>query len=164
MKVYIDGEALLEVLGARGVRSSRPGRNTLRQDMLRWLSRYAEIQQCDVTVVFGAGRSGEVRSPVEQHGKVRVVNLQPGAEVLHEIAGPASRAARLGRVWAVASDAGIEKALNRGRARAMQPEEFMLRAQALMRREPGDDGEPQGKFSGVSEGDVEFWTRFFEEA
>ncbi len=164
MKVYVDGRGLLEAFRGRGADVIVEGdRTKSRLNLVRWLARYAESHDCEVELVFEAELGGGVLPPVEHHGRVRVVNLDPGEEALHEIAGPANRAARKERVFVVTADPRLISALERGRARAFEPERFLSRARTLMRGEEDDEEfeEPDEKFSGLSDEEVGFWLKFF---
>ena len=165
MIVYVDGNDLLDAFRDTGSDVFVPHDRTKgRLNLARWLARYAERQECDVELVFDATAIGEVLPPVAHHGRVRVVNLEPGAESRHAIAGPANRAAQNGRVYVVTSDPRLAQSLSHGNARVFDAEHFLSRVRRVMRG--GDKeglDEPDEKFSGLSEEEVGFWARYFGE-
>ena len=165
MKLYVDGNDLLEALAAQDSDIVVVGdRAKSRLNLARWLWRYAQHQDCDVVLVFEGEPDGRTLAPSERHGRVRVVNLEPGAAAMHEIAGPANRAARDDRVFVVTSDARLAEAMRRGRARVLEPLAFIRRARKLMRGAETDNlDEPDAKFSGLSDEEVEHWMRLFSE-
>jgi len=164
MKLYVDGDDMLEAFRAAGGGVSVEGDAARsRLNLARWLARYAEHQGCDVDLVFGGGDPGEVLPPMERHGRVRVSNLGPGQQVWHEIAGLANRTAQSERVFVVTADPRLAQALGGGKARAVEPRRFLQRIRAVLRggrRAEGFD-EPDEKFSGLSDEEVGFWLDFF---
>ena len=166
MKLYVDGNDLLD--GFRGHESEvlvAGDRMKSRLNAARWLARFAEQQDCDVVLVWDENRAGTVLPPTERHGRVRVVNLPEGAEAMHEIAGPANREAETDRVHVVTDDPRLMEALAHGGARAFDPQRFLERARTILRGGDEAEGfdEPDEKFSGLSDEEVEFWKEFFRE-
>jgi len=164
MKLYVDGNDLLDVFRERGGDIYVEGdRAKSRLNLARWLARYAEHQGCEVELVFDENPVGEVLPPVERHGRVRVANLEPRADALHAIAGPANRAAVEERVLVVTADPRLARALAHGNARLLEPERFVTRARTAMRGGAERSGldEPDEKFSGLSDEEVGFWRQFF---
>jgi len=166
VKLYVDGNDLLEAIARRGSDVVVEGdRLKSRLNLARWLARYAEHQGCEVELVFDENPVGQALPPVQRHGRVRVVNLEPGGQALHAIAGPANREAEGGRVVVVSSDPRLMQALARGRARAVGAEDFLVSARRALRGGEGAGGleEPDEKFSGLSDEEVERWLEFFDE-
>ncbi len=163
MIVYVDGKDLVEFLAHRDDSPVVPGDPVKsRLSVAGWLARYAECQDCDIVLVFDENPVGEILPPFERHGRVRVVNLEPGAEALHEIAGPANREAVRDRVFVVTADPRLARALEHGRARVVEPGAFFRRTRTVMRRSGAEGGEEADeKFSGLSEDQVDYWMRFF---
>jgi len=166
MKVYADGNHLLDALAGEGSEIGvRGDRDKSRANLAQWLALYAQRQDCDVTLVFDQNPVGEALPPIARCGRVRVVNLEPGGECLHEIAGPANRAARDERVFVVTADWRLAKAMRGGRVRLLDPAGFLARARRMMgRADDAPRGEPDGKFSGLPEQDVDYWMRFFAQS
>lgn len=164
MIVYVDGNDLLDAFRDKGSDVFvSDDRTKSRLNLARWLARYAERQECDVELVFDATALGEVLPPVTHHGRVRVANLETGAEARHAIAGPANRAAQGGRVYVVTSDPRLAQSLSHGNARVFDAGQFLARVRTVLRGgdEEGLD-EPDEKFSGLSEEEVGFWARYFD--
>ena len=163
MRVYVDGNQLLDALAGEGSEIvGRGEREESRASLAQWLSLYAQRQGCDVTLVFDRNPVGEALAPFASCGRVRVVNLEAGGECLHEIAGPANRAAEQERVFVVTADWRLAEAVRGGAVRLLDPAGFLARARRMMGRD--DDaprGEPDGKFAGLPERDVDYWMRFF---
>jgi len=163
MKLYVDGNALLAAMAAskhEAVVRGRPGRS--RHNVQLWLQRYAATSDCDVIVVFHHGID-RVVSPAERHGRVKVVNVVEEDEVRQEIAGPANRSAVDERTRVVTDDARLRSALEHGKAVALSAQEFLGKARALLRGSDDEwHGEPDSKFTGVPEEEVETWLKFFE--
>jgi len=165
MKLYVDGNDLLEAFREAGGDVFVEGDpHSSRLNLARWLARYAESSNCDVELVFDENAASGVLPPVERHGRVSVSNLAPGAQALHEIAGPANRAAQAGRVLVVTADPRLVQALAGGGARVLEPRRFLRRVRARMRGGRKAEGfdEPDEKFSGLSDEEVGFWTDFFQ--
>jgi len=164
MRIYVDGRGLLQALAAGGSRAAVLGQQEQsRRNVARWLARYAERQDCEVHLVFVSDPSDGVASPFERRGRVLRVNLPAGADLVHEITGPANRAAATERVTVVTSDARLLRALERAPIRVLAPADFVARVQSALRGEPGDDGEPDEKFTGLSGEEVKYWLRFFQD-
>jgi predicted RNA-binding protein with PIN domain len=165
MKVYVDGNDMVAAFRAAAPEVIAEGDlPKTRLNVARWLARFAERQDCDMDLIFDETAVGEVLPPTEHHGRVRVVNLEPGKQAMHEIAGPANRAAGADRVQVVTDDPRLATALQRGGARVVAPQDFLSRARTMMRG--GDKqnfDEPDEKFSGTSDTEVESWMEFFDE-
>lgn len=165
MKVFVDGDDFAEVLEERQPQLAVIGApQKTRENVARWLARYAEYQDCDVELVYENQPSDEVLPPVEKHGRVRMKNLTAGEECLHEIAGSANRAAENDRVYVVTEDPRLAEAVDAGNARVYSPEKFASRAERVMGEEQKERfAEPDEKYSGVSDEQVDFWVEFFDE-
>lgn len=165
MIVFVDGNDLVEAFREVDPKVIVPGDpERSRENVARWLSRYAEHQDCDVELVFGEFDPGEVLPPVEQHGRVRVRNLEPDEEVRSEMAGPANRAAEGDRVYVVTEDPRLSDAVSAGDARVFSPRKFISRARRVMGAEGKERyEEPDEKYTGLGEDQVDFWMEFFGE-
>ncbi len=164
MKLYVDGNDLLDYFVARGDSAVVGAEGSgSRRKLRRWLARYAELQDCDVVLVWDETPADTVLPPTERFGKVRVVNLPWGEDARSEIAGPANRNANEERTFVVTDDPRLMEALRRGKATVHTPEHFVSRARRVMGK--GDERlaeEPDEKFTGLSEDEVDFWLDFFE--
>lgn len=165
MKVFVDGGGVVEAFSEVDPKVIVPGDpERSRENVARWLARYAEHQDCEVELVYGDIESDEVLPPVEQHGRVRVRNLQPDEETLREIAGPANRTAEEERVYVVTEDPRLSGAVSGGDARVFSPRKFISRARRVMGAEGKERyDEPDEKYTGLGEEEVDFWMEFFDE-
>jgi len=94
---------------------------------------------------------------------VCVLNLDRGKEARHEIAGPANRAAQAGETLVVSADPKLATALQKGRAKFMTAADFVARTKLQIRGdEKSNYDEPDEKFSGLSEREVDGWVGFFQ--
>ena len=164
MIYFVDGNDLREALmSAERRRLSRPVAPLTRGEIARWLSRYAERRGCEVVLVFDENPVGSALPPTERHGRVRVVNLDPGARALHEISGPANRAAESDRVFVVTDDPKLADALRAGKARVIGSAEFAENARRMWGAgEDTADEEPDEKYSGLADEEVDYWLREFQ--
>ena len=165
MICYVDGNDLRDALmAAERRRLSRPVAQLSRGEIARWLSRYAERRGCDVVLVFDENPAGSALPPTEHHGRVRVVNLDPGALALHDISGPANRAAQSDRVFVVTDNPKLVEALRTGKARAVGSGGFVEDARRMWGGdEDAADEEPDEKFSGLADEEVEYWLKEFQD-
>ena len=165
MKVFIEGKCFVEKMREVAPEVTVPGnRQRTRENVARWLARYAEDQDCDVEIVFESGETGEVLPPVEHHGRVTVRNLSPGEGARRQIAGPANRAAEQDRVYVVTEDQRLTDALEGGNARVFSADRFIRRARTVMGADEKERyAEPDEKYSGLSEEEVDFWVDFFDD-
>lgn len=165
MVIFIVGNDLSQALAAdRSHRLSRPAPRPGRKEVAAWVARYADGRACRADVVFEHGPGDGVLPPIEHFGLVRTVNLPEGKRALHEIAGPANRAAESDRVIVVTDDTKLTEAVRRGKARALGASEFIARVRsALGGGENAARGEPDEKYSGLSDEDVGYWLRVFQE-
>lgn len=166
MKLYIDGPALLEYFVENEPDSALVGDDPdqNRDNLRRWVARYCGQAGCEAVVVWDDLEPNEVRPPTQRFGPVRVVNLPFGEDVFHEIAGPANRdAVEEDRVFVVTDDRRLAGALERGDARVQEPEMFVRRVRRATRKsdEAGTD-EPDEKYTGLSEDEVDFWMEYFD--
>ena len=165
MIVYVDGNSLLECLAAEDNPLVVEGdRDRTRRNLTHWLARYCESRDCRGVVVFDGTRQGEVLSPVERRGPIKVLTTPHGVSAASEIVGPANRAAHNEPVLVVTSDMRAAADVSLGKAEALSPAEFVARARRGMRS--GDEAvpdEPDAKFTGLDEGDVDFWLHYFGE-
>ena len=164
MIYFVDGNDLREALMASERRRlSRPVAPRTGGEIARWLSRYAERRGCDVVLVFDENPVGSALPPTEHHGRVRVVNLDPGALALHEISGPANRAAQSDRVFVVTDNPKLVEALRTGKARAVGSAGFVEDARRMWGAdEDAADEEPDEKYSGLADEEVDYWLSEFQ--
>jgi predicted RNA-binding protein with PIN domain len=159
MMIYVDGTDLLGYLTEMGdTLVARGSRDGSRENLARWLMRYCEAQGCRAILVFDGTELGEVLSPIEQHGDVKVLSLAHGGDARAEIAGPANRSAEEDRTLVVTDDARLARDLEHGKARVVSSARFVARVRRQIRA--GDQtlpGEPDEKFTGLSDEEVNFW-------
>jgi hypothetical protein len=164
MRVYVQGEALLAYMARKQSWCASDDATANRTAVRRWLARYAEVHECDVVLVWQQNASAEVLPRTEAFGRLKVVNLPFGDDMVAEIAGPANRAAAAERVCVVTEDPKLRDTLGRGRAAVQTPAAFVQRARAVMGADDEEDAlEPDEKFRGPSEDEVDFWLSFFDE-
>ncbi len=166
MKLYVDGPALLEYFVENEsdsiVITHDAEKN--RANLRRWIGRYCMARDCEAVVVFDDLRPREVKPPYQSFGQVKVRNLPFGHDAVTEIAGPANREARERTVVIVTDEPALLEAARRGRARAETPQQFVRRVRRSIRPEDEElADEPDAKFSGIGEEEVEFWMDFFNE-
>jgi len=165
MKIYVDGNDLLEYFDEEDAPLSM-GRDDedSRGNLARWLARYCEASDCDALLVFDETGADEVLPPTEHVGRVTVINLPYGVEARTEIAGPANRNAVDERTFVVTSDYRLAQAMERGKARTMEPDQFVRRVRRLMHKDDeGVANEPDEKFSGLTDEEVGFWLEYFND-
>ena len=165
MKVYVHGNAMMKYLARRDppMLTGR-GDDVDRDILVRWLARYAERRDCDVTLVFDRIPPSQVLPRIQHHGRITIVNVAPGKGARDEIAGPANRDAQNEPTYVVTDDFKLSGSLRKGAAEVWRPHEFFEKASALMAGEEDRTlDEPDGKYSGLSDREVDYWARFFEE-
>lgn len=165
MKVYVDGNSVLDYLAAKGDPAFAGGQSEKdRQELARWLARYARVQGCEVVLVFDENPFGRTLPPFEHYGKTKVINTPPGESARAEIAGPANSDAESERTYVVTDDGKLRRGVENGGARVYSPGKFFAKARTLMR---GDGKtateEPDEKYTGVSEEEVDFWLQIYGE-
>jgi predicted RNA-binding protein with PIN domain len=165
MIIFIDGPDLLEHFGELNDPIVVEGeRDRSRQNLANWVARYCELRECKAVLVFDDNEAHERLSPVEHHGLVKVVNLPYGEEALDEIGGPANRAALEDRVFVITGDWRLLQAVERGKATGIDPARFVDRVRSAIRKEDeAVPDEPDEKFSGLSEREVDFWLEYFDD-
>ena len=163
MIVYVDGADLLTHLAKQDDPLVVEGELDRTHDNLaRWLGRYCEMSGCRAVLVFDDAPAADVRTPTEHRADVRVVNLPHGVEALSEIGGPANRSAVEERTFVVTDDHRLRDALARGRATVLSPAQFVARARRSMgHRDEMKPDEPDEKFTGLRDDEVEFWMGYF---
>jgi predicted RNA-binding protein with PIN domain len=161
----VDGNSLLDFLAAEESLVVVEGdREASRRNLAHWLARYCERRGCKAVLVFDGTRPGEVLSPVERRGPVKVLTTPHGVPAAAEIVAPANRAARDETVIVVTGERRTAEDVSRGKARAMTPGQFVARTRRGTRRaDRFHPDEPDAKFTGLSEGEVGFWLGFFGE-
>lgn len=165
MKIFVDGNALLDYFEEeQDPLLVAEKRYESRQNVRRWLARYAELRDCDVVLVWEETDPDLVLPPTERFGRVKVVNLPYGEEAVPEIAGPANRNAVEERTFVVTEDYRLANAIRRGQATLQDPDRFVRGARRRMGKSDEKMAtEPDQKFTGLSEGEVNFWLDFFDE-
>jgi len=165
MKVFVDGNALLAYFEEEQdplLVADKPYES--RQNVRRWLARYAELQECDVVLVWEETDPDQVLPPTESFGRVKAVNLPYGEKAVPEIAGPANRNAVKERTFVVTDDYRLANAVRLGKATLQDPDRFVRGARRRMGKSDEELAtEPDQKFTGLSEGEVNFWLDFFDE-
>ena len=164
MIVYVDGADLLEHLTEQGdPLVAEDDLDLTHENLTMWLGRYCEMSDCRGVLVFDDMPAGEVRTPGEHHGRVRVANLPYGEEAIGEIGGAANRSAAEEKTVVVTNDHRLRDAVAHSGATVLSPGQFVARArQSMGRRNEMTPDEPDEKFSGLSDEEVEFWSRYFE--
>ncbi len=165
MKIFVDGNALLEHFEEQQdpiLVADKP--ELSRQNIRRWLARYALLRDCTVVLVWETEDPDRVLPPSERFERVRVVNLPYGEEAVPEIAGPANRSAVAERTFVITDDHRLAEAVRRGRAALQEPAQFVRTARRTMGKSDEELAvEPDEKFTGLSEGEVNFWLDFFDQ-
>jgi predicted RNA-binding protein with PIN domain len=165
MIIYIDGPDLVDCFRELEDPLIVEGeRNRTRENLTNWVARYCELRECRALLVFDDNDPGEKLSPFEHHGPVKVVNLPYGEEAIDEIAGPANRAAVEERTLVVTADWHILQAVERGKAAGLGPATFVQRVRSAIRKQDeAVPDEPDEKFSGLSDQEIDFWTEYFKD-
>jgi predicted RNA-binding protein with PIN domain len=163
MLIYVDGTDLLEHLTGRKDRLVDPrNRDRSRENLARWLGRYCKHQGFRAALVFDGAAPGEVLSPVEHRYGLRVVNAPAGRDARTEVAGAANRSAEQEPTLVVTDDRRLMDDLARGKAKVVTCGRFVARVRKSIRA--GDEtlpDEPDEKFTGLTEDEVDFWLREF---
>ena len=165
MKLYVYGPDLLGYFAEHERHSAvaRDGQERARENVVSWMARYCEVRGCEGWVYFDDAQPGEMRDPRQHVGPVYAVNLPYGEKAWTEMAAQANRAAAQERTVVVTDDVRLVRALTRGGATVAGAEEFVARARKSMRPEQEAlADEPDEKFTGLSEGEVNFWLDFFD--
>ena len=165
MKVYVHGNALIKYLARRDPPMlTERGGDVDREILVRWLTRYAEQQDCEAILVFDRIPASEVLPRIEHHGRTTIINVAPGKTARHEMAGPANRDAQNEPTYVVTDDFKLSRSVQKGGAGVWNPAEFFEKAGALMAGEEGRAlDEPDGKYTGLSDKEVDYWARLFEQ-
>ena len=165
MILYVDGTDLLEYFAELADGSVLAGGDAeeSQANLRRWVARYCEARGCDGVVVFDDCGPTELRPLSERVGRIKVVNLPYRKEAWTEIAGQANRSAMKEQTIVVTADHRLIKALERSKAKVATPEQFVARARSGMGRTDEEMAEePDEKFSGLSEEEVDLWVDFFK--
>jgi hypothetical protein len=164
MKIYVDGNAVLRFLTEGDDPIVTAGdRAQGRKGLAHWLARYCENRDCSAILVYDGTKPGEVLPPTQRVGSVKVVNTPYGLTARSRIAGAANRNASATRTLVVTDDWQLAKSLERGKARVQTPAGFINRARKLMGKDTEALAtEPDEKFSGLSDGEVDFWLGYFD--
>ena len=144
MIVYVDCPDLLEYMAEKEDPMVVEGDlDRTHTNLALWLARYCEISDCRAVLVFDDFPAGDVRTPSEQHGRVRVLNLPYGEEPLPGLAGPANRSAGEERTLLVTDDHHLREAVERSKATALSSGQFVAKArQSMGRQDEVDPDEP----------------------
>ena len=165
MKLYVHGPDLLDHFAEKedGSAFAAGAPDQSRANLRRWIARYCEARGCDGLIFFDDCGPAEVRPPTERVGRVTVTNLPYGRDAWMEMAGQANRSAMQEQTLVVTADHRLIRALERGRAKVVAPEQFVARARQGMGRSDEElAAEPDEKFSGLSEEEVDLWLEFFK--
>lgn len=165
MKVYVDGNSLMDYLAARGdPMAAGGGSERDRQELARWFARYAEHQECQVILVFDENLFGKTLPKFEHYTRTKVINTPPGETARGEIASPANLDSESERVYVVTDDAKLYSAVQNSEVRAYSPAKFMSKARTLMRgKDDLKTEEPDEKYTGVSDDEVDFWLEMYKD-
>ena len=105
-----------------------------------------------------------IHTPTEHVGRLTIRNVGDENEMKAEIAGPANRSAAQEHTIVVSDYRPLVQALDRGDARVYSSEQFLSKVRASLRRSGESlSDEPDAKFMGVSEEEVDGWLSFFDE-
>lgn len=165
MMLYIDGTDLLDYFAEQAEGTALAGRDPeeTRANLRRWVARYCEARGCDAVVVFDDCGPTEVRPLSERVGRVKVVNLPYRKDAWTEIAGQANRSAMKDQTIVVTAEPRLTRALEHGRAKVATPQQFVTRARHSMGRDDDELAEePDEKFTGLSDEEVDLWLDFFK--
>ena len=165
MKLYVNGRDLLDHFRQeRGDAVFVHGNaEQSRTNLRRWVARLCEARGWDGVVFFDDTGAGEIRPLSERAGRVRVVNMPYAREAWLEMAGQANRSAMDEETLVVTADGRLVRALERGRAKVMAPAQFVAQAREAVGRSDEDlTVEPDEKFSGLSEEEVDVWLDYFQ--
>jgi hypothetical protein len=165
MKLYIDGTDLLDYFAeqADGTVLAAGDPEETRANLRRWIARYCEARGCDGVLFFDDCGPTEIRPLSERVGRVKVVNLPYRKDAWTEIAGQANRAAMEDQTLVVTADPRLTRALEHGKAKVATPQHFVTRARRGMGRSDEELAEePDEKYSGLSEEEVDLWLDFFK--
>jgi len=164
MILFVNGRDLLDHFREQRDRAVFAAGNPeqSRTNLRRWVARYCETRGWDAVVFFDDCEAGEMRPLSERAGRVRVVNMPYGKKAWPEMARQANRSAQEEDALVVTADVRLIRALERGRAKVVTPQQFVARARDAMGRSDEDlTEEPDEKFSGLSEEEVDVWLDFF---
>jgi hypothetical protein len=164
MRLFVNGRDLLQCFAEqRDDAVFVPGRPEQgRTNLRRWVARFCEARGWDGALFFDDTAADEVRPLSERAGRVRVVNMPYAKEAWLEMAGQANRSAMREETLVVTDDIRLIRALERGKAKVVTPAQFVARAREAMGRSDEDlTEEPDEKFSGLSEEEVDVWMDFF---
>ncbi len=164
MKLFVNGRDLLDHF--RGERDDAvfvPGNaEQSRTNLRRWVARLCEARGWDGTLFFDDTGAAEIRPLSERVGRVHVVNMPYAKEAWLEMAGQANRSAMEEDTLVVTEDIRLVRALERGRAKVVGSAQFVVGAREFIGRSDEDlTEEPDEKFSGLSEEEVDVWLDYF---
>jgi predicted RNA-binding protein with PIN domain len=165
MKIYVDGNELLAWLDEHGESIIVPNsRDKTRQNLARWLARFCRARDADAVVVFEGQKPNEKIPRRREVGRVTVLTPPYEVEARKEIAAPANRDARSGeRVVVVTDDWRLAEAFEHGEVRVQSCETFVGRVRHFLGKDTKSlSTEPDAKFSGVVDDEVDYWMDFFE--
>jgi predicted RNA-binding protein with PIN domain len=165
MKIYVDGNTLLGYLDEQGDSIVAPNsRDKTRQNLARWLARYCRRREADAVVVFEGQGPNEKIPRRREVGRVTVLTPPYEVEAHDEIAAPANREARSGeRVTVVTDDWKLARVFEKGAAKVQSCEQFVQRVRHFLGKDTKSlSTEPDAKFSGVVDEEVDYWMDFFE--
>jgi predicted RNA-binding protein with PIN domain len=165
MKIYVDGNTLLGYLDEAGDSIVVPNsRDKTRQNLARWLARFCRNREADAVLVFDGQGPNEKVPRRREVGRVIVLTPPYEVEAREEIAPPANREARTGeRVVVVTDDWRLAQAFSRSKVQVQSCEDFVKRVRHFLGKDTRSlSTEPDAKFSGVVDEEVDYWMDYFE--
>ena len=162
MRVIIDGYNLAHASDWLDLKG-RPEPKGMRAMLVRLLADYAERSDDRMTVVFD-GLPADSRQIAELGNRAGIEVIFSGAEVDADtqIAKMLEYSTGARDALVVSSDREVRAAASRFHARSCPADEFMNHIrQTLAEPAPAPESEPDVKYTGLSEGDVNVWMRIF---
>jgi YacP-like NYN domain-containing protein len=165
MKYFVAGNDVLAHMDEVADTScSGADRDARRHALALWLARFCDSRDCDAVLVFDGTEAGEMPPPTTRTGRVTTLVTPYGIPARSLIAGPANQAAADERVYIVSADRRTADAVARSTVRLSAPDTFLTATRRRMGRDAEAPAvEPDEKFSGLAEDEVEFWLDFFDE-
>ncbi len=163
MRVIIDGYNLAHVSDWLGLKGQPKEPKGMRMMLVRLLAEYAERSDDRITVVFDglpADRDAIVAVGAQAGIDVVFSGTETDADTWIEKMLAVSTGAR--ETLVVSSDRQVQAAASRRHAKSCPADEYFRHIQhTLAEPETSRRAEPDAKFSGLSEGDVNVWMHIF---